>query len=144
MEQCEIYMWWWCEILLISEKLLQYISTCTSNFLLNENFCINLMGLPFMKAKKMKLLRCYSLGSHCSRNNNLAADLQLISAPSLPCMWSSRLMMANDTTIVKVTQRGEQIFPTHSHTYNILATTGLQVRKVKMSWVWVLNRQQSL
>lgn len=44
MEQCEIYMWWWCEILLISEKLLQYISTCTSNFLLNENFCIN--GTP--------------------------------------------------------------------------------------------------
>lgn len=87
---------------------------------------------------------CYSLGSHCSRNNNLAADLQLISAPSLPCMWSSLLMMANDTRIVKVTQRGEQIFPTHSHTYNILATTGLQVRKVKMSWVWVLNRQQSL
>lgn len=102
------------------------------------------MGLPFMKAKKMKLLRCYSLGSHCSRNNNLAADLQLISAPSLPCMWSSRLMMANDTTIVKVTQRGEKNFPTHSHTYNILATTGLQVRKVKMSWVWVLNLQQSL
>lgn len=91
-----------------------------------------------------KLRRCYILGSHCSRNNNLAADLQLISAPSLPCMWSSRLMMANDTTIVKVTQRGEKNFPTHSHTYNILATTGLQVRKVKMSWVWVLNRQQSL
>lgn len=39
-------------------------------------------------------------------------------------------MMANDTTIVKVTQRGEQIFPTHSHTYNILATTSQKSKDV--------------
>lgn len=142
MEQCEIYMWWWCEILLISENSFNTYLHALPIFYWMKIFVS--MGLPFMKAKKMKLWRCYSLGSHCSRNNNLAADLQLISAPSLPCMWSSRLMMANDTTIVKVTQRGEKNFPTHSHTYNILATTGLQVRKVKMSWVWVLNRQQSL
>lgn len=34
-----------------------------------------LMGFLFMKVKKMKLLRCYSFGSYCSRNNNFVVDL---------------------------------------------------------------------